>query len=185
LRISFELALRIVTLPAQQSRERPMKSKLFDAIGAQEPGKVLGRCLCGSVVIEIDYPAFWAWHDHSHASRLAHGAAYVTYVGSWRKRFRVAQGVGQITRYEDKSAGTTRAFCKRCGTPVYYERKRTPHMVNVPRALFGSRTGRHPLYHAHIEEMPDWTYSGGRLVPLKGYPGYVWERPQRRKSAPR
>ena len=51
-----------------------MRSKLFDMIGAHEPGKVLGRCLCGSVVVEIDYPAFWAWHDHSQASRLAHGA---------------------------------------------------------------------------------------------------------------
>ena len=150
-------------------------------IGASEPVKVLGRCQCGNVVIEIGYPAFWAWHDHSQASRLAHGAAYATYVGVWRKHFRLARGVSHVARYEDKAAGTARAFCKRCGTPLYYERKRLRHMVNVPRALFQGRTGRHPLYHAHIEEMPDWTYAGGKLVPLKGYPGYVWERRPRRK----
>lgn len=153
--------------------------------GASAPEKVLGRCQCGSVIIEIGYPAFWAWHDHSQASRLAHGAAYATYVGAWRKHFRVAQGADRITRYEDKAAGTIRAFCKRCGTPLYYERKRSRHMVNVPRALFPGRTGRHPLYHAHIEEMPDWTYSGGKLAPLRGYPGYVRERPPRRKTPPR
>ena len=150
-----------------------------------DPGKALGHCQCGSVVIEIGYPAFWAWHDHSQASRLAHGAAYATYVESWRKNFRVAKGTGLITRYVDKAAGTTRAFCKRCGTPLYYERKRARHMVNVPRALFAGRTGRHPLYHAHIEEMPDWTYAGGKLAPLKGYPGYVRERGPRRKTPPR
>ena len=149
------------------------------------PGKALGHCQCGGVVIEIGYPAFWAWHDHSQASRLAHGAAYATYVGSWRKNFRVAKGAGLIARYEDKAAGTARAFCKRCGTPLYYERKRSRHMVNVPRALFAGRTGRHPLYHAHIEEMPDWTYAGGNLAPLKGYPGYVRERAPRRKRPPR
>lgn len=151
-------------------------------IGVSTPGKILGRCQCGSVVIEIGYPAFWAWHDHSQASRLAHGAAYATYVGVWRKHFRVAQGTDRITRYEDQAANTIRTFCKRCGTPLTYERKRSRHMINIPRALFQGRTGRHPLYHAHIEEMPDWTYSGGKLAPLKGYPGYVREHPPRRKT---
>jgi hypothetical protein len=27
----------------------------------------------------------------------------------------------------------------------------------------------------------DWTYTGNRLVPLKGYPGIVWERPKSRR----
>src|SRR5215831_19043675 len=96
-----------------------------------DPGCVAGQCQCGAVRLEIDYPARWAWHDHSQASRLAHGAAYATYVGSWRKRFRVVAGKSQITQYHDKDAGTIRAFCKRCGTPLYYERKRSPHMVNI------------------------------------------------------
>ena len=37
---------------------------------------------------------------------------------------------------------STRSFCSRCGTPLLYERKRSPHMVNIPRALFAGRTGR-------------------------------------------
>ena len=149
----------------------------------EDQGRVPARCLCGDVRLEIDYPARWAWHDHSEASRLAHGAAYATYVGSWRKRFRIVKGKSRIARFEDKKTGTTRAFCKRCGTPVYYERTRSPHMVNIPRALFQSRTGRHPLYHVAIGELQDWTYVGGRLVPLKGFPGIVWERPKRKKRS--
>jgi hypothetical protein len=50
------------------------------------------RCLCGAVQLEIDFPAFWAWHDHSAASRCAHGAAYATYIGCWCKHARVAKG---------------------------------------------------------------------------------------------
>jgi hypothetical protein len=64
---------------------------------------------------------------------------------------------------------------------LLYERKRSPHMVNIPRALFTGRTGREPRYHAAIEELQDWTYTGNRLVPLKGYPGIVWERPKSRR----
>jgi len=143
-------------------------------------GTASGECLCGSVGIEIDVPARWAWHDHSLASRRAHGAAYATYVGSWRKRFRITRGEAEIARYEDKTAKATRSFCKRCGTPLIYERARSPHMVNIPRALFAGRTGRQPLYHVGIEELQEWTYTGEALVPLKGFPGVVWQRSKKK-----
>src|SRR5271169_1977621 len=148
-------------------------------------GIASGQCLCGNVCFEIDYPARWAWHDHSHASRIAHGAAYATYVGSWRKRFRVTDGESEIRRYEDKDSGATRSFCRRCGTPLFYERARSPHMVNIPRALFRQRTGRQPLYHIAIEELQEWAYTGEPLVPLKGFPGVVWQRSKPKKRGDR
>jgi hypothetical protein len=156
--------------------EAPVKRK---AVATAKP--VAGRCLCGTVCFEIDYPARWAWHDHSGASRRAHGAAYATYVGSWRKRVRVTKGMAGITRFEDKAEKTTRSFCARCGTPLFYERARSPHMVNIPRALFVSRTGRQPLYHIAIEELQEWAYTGAPLAPLKGFPGVVWERSKKKK----
>ena len=155
------------------------------AVGARTQGvfanSVAGQCLCGAVQIEIDFPARWAWHDHSRATRRAHGSAYATYVGSWRRRFRVIKGLKRITRFHDEAAGTVRSFCARCGTPLIYERARSPHMVNIPRALFEGRTGREPRYHIAIEELQDWTYAGEPLIPLKGFPGVVWERPSRKK----
>lgn len=150
-------------------RDRSAKTSAVQAVGG---------CVCGAVRLEIDVPARWAWHDHSAASRHAQGCAYATYVGSWRSRFRILQGEDCITRYEDAAAGTARGFCARCGTPLFYERARSPTMVNVPRALFESRTGREPRYHLSIDAAPDWAYGGGPLVPLKGFPGVVWERPK-------
>ena len=151
------------------------------ARAAPAAGVASGQCLCGKVVFEIDVPARWAWHDHSPGSRRAHGAAYATYVGSWRKRFRITKGKTAISRYEDAATKTVRSFCAHCGTPLTYERPRSPHMVNIPRALFIGRTGREPRYHLAIEELQDWTYTGARLAPLKGYPGVVWERPKSRR----
>jgi hypothetical protein len=142
---------------------------------------VQGQCQCGTVRFEIGFPARWAWHDHSAASRRAHGAAYATYVGTWRSRFRIRQGLTDITRFTDEAAGTTRGFCAKCGTPIFYERTRSPQMVNIPRALFETRTGREPRYHIAIEELRDWAYTGEKLVPLPGFPGVVWERPRRKK----
>src|SRR5258707_11675429 len=149
---------------------------------AKTAGIAAGQCLCGRVCFEIDTPARWAFHDHSATSRRAHGAAYATYVGSWRSRFRITKGKAGIARFEDKAARTVRSFCVRCGTPLMYERGHSPQMVNVPRALFANRTGREPLYHIHIEELQEWTYTGEKLVPLKGFPGVVWTGPKRKKK---
>jgi len=143
---------------------------------------VKGHCLCGAIAFEIDFPARWAWHDHSRPTRQAHGSAYATYVGSWRKRFRITKGEQEIARFEDKASKATRSFCRRCGTPLFYQRARSPHMVNIPRALFESRTGRQPLYHIGIQELQEWTYTGEPLVPLKGFPGVVWERSKKKKK---
>ena len=108
-----------------------------------------------------------------------HGAAYATYVGSWRSRFRIARGATAIARFKDE-AGDVRGFCGSCGTPVSYERKRSPQMVNVPRALFDRGTGREPLYHIALEDSPEWAYRGEKLRPLKGYPGVLWTGPMSR-----
>lgn len=148
------------------------------------PRSAQARCLCGAVTLEINVPARWAFHDHGASARLAHGAAYATYVGSWRKRFRVTKGENAISHHEETKTKVTRHFCSRCGTPLFYETARSPHMVNIPRALFESRTGREPRYHLRISELQDWTYAGEKLGPLKGFPGVVWERPRKKKIPP-
>ena len=147
-----------------------------------EPGVARGRCACGGVEVEIGVPARWAWHDHSAASRLVHGAAYATYVGSYRSRFRIAEGAELVARFVEPETGAARSFCRRCGTPIAYERMRAPEMVNVPRALLAGGTGREPRYHIGFHEAPDWTWAGEPVSPLKGYPGVVWRRPRRRRK---
>ena len=142
-----------------------------------------GQCVCGDVRFEIDVPAVWAWHDHSARSRHAQGCAYATYVGSWKSRFRLLAGEEVISRYEDAEAGTTRSFCACCGTPLFYERRRSPKMINIPRPLFESRTGREPRYHLNHTQQADWAYLGEALMPLKGYPGVLIERPRKKRRA--
>ena len=149
-------------------------------------GTATGQCLCGRVHVEITIPAFWAWHDHSHATRRAHGAAYATYIGCWRSRFRVAKGAEHLTRFEDPATGDARTFCSLCGTPVAYARARTPQVVNLPRALFDGRTGREPRYHIAIGDSPEWAYRCEKLKPLDGYPGVMWtgSRPRKLSAVP-
>src|ERR1700752_694369 len=128
--------------------EEEIAAKKPKAVALGKPAQ--GRCLCGKVCFEIDVPARWAWHDHSAASRRAHGAAYATYVGSWRMRFRITKGKGALARYEDAATKTAPSFCPGCGPPVIYAPPRAPHRANTPPEVSASRTGREPLYHIGI-----------------------------------
>ena len=163
-------------MPAKPRAALPERAKR-SAVQAE------GACVCGAVRFEIDVPAVWAWHDHGPASRHAQGCAYATYVGTWKSRFRMLAGEETITRYEDPETRTTRSFCARCGTPLFYERARSPKMINIPRALFATRTGREPRYHLNLTQQADWAYLGEALMPLKGYPGVMIERPRRKTRA--
>jgi len=100
-----------------------MSSQIITAKGSKNTSQKvsIARCAFGAVRLEIDFPAFWAWHDHSEAGRRVHGCACATYIGSRRSRFRVAKGAKSIRRFEDKSAAATRSFCVKCGTPLTYE----------------------------------------------------------------
>lgn len=143
-----------------------------------------GACACGAVRIEIDLPAFWAWHDHGRATQMAQGCAYATYVGTRRSRYRVVEGEDSLTRYEEPETRAVRSFCARCGTPMTYERAHAPTWINIPRALFAGRTGREPRYHLHLSEAPEWAWDAGPVKPLKGYPGVMYQR-RRRPSVAR
>ena len=49
--------------------------------------------------------------------------------------------------------------------PLSYVRARPPHMVNIARALFESRTGWRPLHHLNVEALQELK----PLDPLKGF----------------
>lgn len=177
-----------------QGSRRQGRVAAVAAVAATRPGSQValegaefarGQCQCGKVRFEIVVPAIWAWHDHSPGTRRAHGAASATYVGTWRKRFRMLAGEKALRHYRELDSDGVRSFCRNCGTPVLYERAKSPHVVNIPRALFDTRTGRDSIYHVGVEQRPDWAYDGGPLVPLPGYPGVLWQPSRRARRHPK
>ena len=126
---------------------------------------VTGRCVCGDVVIALDFPAFWAWHDHSSATRHAHGAAYATYVGAWKSRVRVLKGEARLACFENVETGTSRSFCRRCGTPIFYKRPHAPRWINIPRALFPGARGANRATILGLPKRPNGNIAANRLCP--------------------
>ena len=118
---------------------------------------VEGGCLCGAVRFRIRLPPKWCAHCHCRMCRRAHGAAFVTWVGSERDGFQMLAGEAQLRRYRS-SAQATRSSCTQCGTMLFFESGRWPGEVHVTLASLDSAaaTGLAPQMHAYWSSRAPW-----------------------------
>lgn len=116
---------------------------------------VCGTCLCGAVRFRVQPPARWVAHCHCTYCRRAHGAAFVTWAGFDSDRFALAPDSHAPSWYES-SPGARRAFCPRCGSPMFFESTRWPGEVHVARALIADGFDQAPSAHVFYESQVPW-----------------------------
>jgi hypothetical protein len=121
-----------------------------------------GGCQCGAVRFRIGLPPKWCAHCHCSTCRRAHGAAFVTWVGS--DRFELLSGGTELRRYQS-SPGATRSFCGRCGTMLLFESSRWPGEVHVTLAHLDSAEGLAPEAHAYWSSRVPWADLPGTELP--------------------
>lgn len=80
---------------------------------------LIGSCLCGEVVYEIDGGVNNLSHCHCSMCRKAHGAAFGTYGKVGWTHFKFTQGEAFVTSYRS-SDSITRTFCKQCGSNLQF-----------------------------------------------------------------
>ena len=118
-------------------------------------GVVEGGCQCGAVRFRIGLPPKWCAHCHCSMCRRAHGAAFVTWVGSESERFELLSGGTELRRYRS-SPEATRSFCGRCGTMLFFESGRWPGEVHVTLAHLDWTEGLVPKAHAYWSSRVAW-----------------------------
>ncbi len=116
---------------------------------------VHGSCLCGAVRFRATLPTKWVAHCHCTYCRRAHGAPFVTWAGFAADQVLVEQDEQQPAWYES-SPGARRAFCPKCGSPMFFESTRWPGEVHVARALIEGSVDRAPSAHVFFESHVPW-----------------------------
>lgn len=114
-----------------------------------------GSCLCGAVRFQASMPTKWVAHCHCNYCRRAHGAPFVTWAGFVSEQFSLEAGAEQPRWYES-SPGARRAFCPRCGSPMFFESTRWPGETHVARALFIDPLDKEPSAHVFYESHVPW-----------------------------
>jgi hypothetical protein len=107
-----------------------------------------GNCLCGVVEYEVDEFLPHVAHCHCSMCRKFHGAAFATIAGVSRSKFRWVSGEEALKGYTAEN-GTTRTFCKHCGSSLTCSSPRASN--DVVEIALGTVDGDIPVEpNAHI-----------------------------------
>jgi hypothetical protein len=116
---------------------------------------ITGRCLCGGVrfelAAEIGSPVFC----HCSQCRRASGSAFAVNAGVPTSSFRLVAG-DQLVREYESSPGKLRAFCSRCGSPIYSRERAHPAFRRVRLGTLEQDPGVRPVLHVWVGSKAPW-----------------------------
>jgi hypothetical protein len=134
---------------------------------SEQTGAVPGRCLCGAVRYAVTPPTLACSHCHCRSCRRWQGAALATWASLPRAQLALLAGADALRRYES-SPGVRRAFCGRCGSPLFYEGDDEPGVVYVTVGTLEGALDRAPARHVSYEERLPWMEPGDGLPRFRG-----------------
>ena len=110
-----------------------------------------GTCLCGSVTINVDDLPSHVDVCHCRMCRQWSGSPLICLDPV---KAITVQGEESVAIYES-SEWAVRAFCKHCGTHLYYRLKGQPHF-SLPAGLFQDDKGFEMTAQIFVDEKPDY-----------------------------
>jgi hypothetical protein len=99
--------------------------------------------------------------------RKAQGGAFAGVTPVATEVFTLHEGADLIRHFES-SPGKERAFCGRCGSPIYSRRTAIPTTLRLRVGLLDGPLGVKPSRHAYVADKADWW---DILDDLPQYPG--------------
>jgi hypothetical protein len=103
----------------------------------------------------------------------ASGSAFAANAPARTKYFEIVSGAELVSEYES-SPGKFRAFCRRCGSPVYSRREDEPELRRLRLGTLDSDPERRPLGHVWVASKAPWHAIDDALPQYpEGLPGSV------------
>jgi len=114
-----------------------------------------GKCLCGGVRLRITGKLGPAAICHCTQCRKASGSAFACNASVRSKYLRFEAGRELIREFES-SPGKLRAFCSRCGSPIYSRVISDPDTFRLRLGMLDGDPGRRPLAHVWVSSKARW-----------------------------
>jgi hypothetical protein len=116
---------------------------------------ISGSCLCDSIRFRIRGELGPVGYCHCSMCRKANGSAFSTNGIVRRRDFSFMRGDELIQEYES-SPGRFRAFCSRCGSPIYSRVDAQPEALRVRLGTLDCDPGRRPAGHVWVGSKAPW-----------------------------
>lgn len=123
-----------------------------------------GGCLCEAIRYTCDVAPLGGGHCFCRDCRRSSGTAHCSHLVVPRARFEL---VGVPTTYErmaDSGNLVTRAFCGRCGSPVYSTNSAMPDVVFLRASSLDDPEQFVPGMIVYSSRAPSWAHIDERLV---------------------
>lgn len=114
-----------------------------------------GSCLCGNIKYEVDGELSDFGHCHCRSCRKASGSAFGANAGVERTAFRLLSGADSLREFES-SSGKLRAFCARCGSPIYAYLTKSPEMLRIRLGSLDTPFASRGRAHTFVSDKADW-----------------------------
>lgn len=114
-----------------------------------------GRCECGRIRYEVDGDIEDFSHCHCSQCRRLHGAAYATFAGVSRDKFRYVSGETDTKIYAS-SESNDRVFCTECGSNILVDPKQEPETLYISMSTVDGDPPRPTGYHAFVGSKAPW-----------------------------
>lgn len=121
-----------------------------------------GRCLCGGVRLEVDGPFSALGYCHCKQCQRASGSAFSANSTVARSGVRFVAGEDLIHEFES-SPGTFRAFCSRCGSPIFKRGVDQPDSLRIRLGLLEGDPGLRAQAHFWVSVKQPWYEIGDAL----------------------
>lgn len=121
---------------------------------------ITGHCLCGDIRYQATSKPLWVAYCHCKSCRRATGAPVSAYAGFAVGDFEFVQGKPAC---HHSSAGVSRRFCPRCGTPLTYESERWPNEVHLLLGSADDASELRPQGHVYTAHRIDWFETSDQL----------------------
>ena len=114
-----------------------------------------GHCECGDVQFEVDGEINDFSHCHCSQCRRMHGAAYATFAGVARDKFRYQSGKSGVAHYAS-SPTHDRVFCTTCGSNIMVATASEPDVLYLSMSAIDGNPAHPDAYHIYVGSKAPW-----------------------------
>ena len=116
---------------------------------------ITGHCECRKVSFEADSEITDYSHCHCSQCRRMHGAAFATFAGVHREKFRYLSGESDLSTYQS-SGNHNRVFCSVCGSNILVELTDYPDELFLSMSAIEGDPPRPTGYHIYVGSKAAW-----------------------------
>lgn len=116
---------------------------------------ITGSCLCRGIRFEVGGALGLVSQCHCEDCRKAQGAGFAVCAPVDRGAFAFTAGEELLASYES-SPGKQRAFCSRCGSPVFSRRDDAPDTLRLRLGTLDGDPGARPALHGWTSDKAPW-----------------------------